>query len=138
MDALSQLYLDINGLSKHLGSDETYNERNIGAGLTYERRKLGSDLVKALTAGGYKNSYNDNSFYVGGGLAKRFDLGKRLYADVGGVAGLVTGYEGGVNPMAMPMVGLGLKDLWKLRLMYAPETEKNPSTMIMNLGIPIR
>ncbi|MBT8448110.1 MAG: hypothetical protein KJO69_00365 [Gammaproteobacteria bacterium] len=139
MDALSQLYLDINGLSKHLGENtEGLNERNIGAGLTLEKRKLGSDFVKSLTAGGYKNSFNKNSYYAGGGLARRINLLDKLYADVGGVAGVVSGYEDKLSPLAMPMLGVGVEDLWKLRLMYAPETDKNEALFLMNLGIPIK
>ena len=136
MDSLSQLYLDINGLSRHIDTDEDFNERNVGAGLSYETRKRASDIIKSVGIGGYKNSYGDNSYYAAGGLAKRF--GKDLYADVGGVGGVVTGYEGGINPLVMPMVSLGMDDLWKLRMMYAPETKENPATVLMNLGIPFK
>jgi len=138
MDALSQIYLDVNGISKHLSSDKEYNERNFGLGLSYETRKKADDLIKTYAIGGYKNSYNDPSYYAAAGLSKRFPITKNLYADLGGAAGLVTGYEGGINPMAMPMGAIGLKDLWKLRMMYAPETEKNEATLMMNLGIPIK
>lgn len=131
-------YLDINGISKHLGEDQTLNERNLGAGITLEKRKLASRIIASLTAGGYKNSFNENSFYAGGGLARRFNMGKSLYSDVGGVAGVVSGYDRKLEPMVMPMVSLGLKDLWKLRLMYGPETDKNDALFMMNLGIPLR
>jgi len=131
-------YLDINGASRHLGETEGLNERNLGAGITLEKRKLASRIIASLTAGGYKNSFNENSFYAGGGLAKRFNMGKSLYADVGGVAGVVSGYDRKLEPMVMPMVSLGLKDLWKLRLMYGPETDKNDALLMMNLGIPIK
>jgi len=135
-----QYYLDLNGISKHLSNEfnEEFNEKNIGAGIT--RENLKNNVIRMLTAGGFKNSYNDNSFYGGGGLAKRFYMNgkKSPYAELGGVAGLVSGYKGGLSPMAMPMAAIGMDDLYKLRLLYAPETKQNPATLMMNLGIPIK
>lgn len=128
-------YLDINGLSKHLGTDVDYNERNQGFGITREQEE--NDLLKILTAGGYKNSFGDNSFYAGGGLAKRFNAGD-YQADLGAIVGGITGYENTVEPMAALLAQLGKKDLAKLRLMFAPETEKSPSLLMMNLGIPFK
>ena len=52
----SDVYLDINGTSRHLGSDLPYNEKNTGAGISMTQ---GNDLVKILTAGGYKNSFGN-------------------------------------------------------------------------------
>ncbi len=128
-------YLDINGLSKHLNTDEPYNERNYGFGVTREEVK--DDLVKLLTAGGYKNSFDDNSYYAGAGMAKRFGKGD-YYADLGGMVGGITGYEKAIEPMAAGLLSLGKKDLAKLNMMYAPETEKSPSLIMMNLGLPFR
>jgi len=131
---MADYYLDINGLSKHLNTDVSYNERNLGMGLT--RETVDDDLVKMLTAGGYKNSFGDTSLYAGGGLAKRF--GDDYYMDVGGVLGGITGYDKTVSPMAAGLLSFGKKDLAKLRMMYAPETEKSPSLLMMNLGIPFK
>lgn len=130
-----KLYLDINGKSKHQGESagQGYNENNYGFGITGE--KVDNGLVKLLTAGGYKNSFNDPSYYAGGGLAKRFQSGD-YYADLGGIAGGVTGYDKAVSPLAALLLSLGKEDLAKLNMMYAPGTEKSPALVMMNLGIP--
>lgn len=133
-----QYYLDINGVSKHLSNDYDvdFNENNKGGGITLEQKEK-NNLIRMLTAGGFKNSYNNNSFYAGGGLAKRFYMNgpKSPYLDIGGVAGGVTGYDKAVSPLVMPMMSLGMDDLYKLRLMYAPETKQNPATLMGNVGI---
>lgn len=132
---MADYYLDINGLSKHLNTDVEYNEKNPGLGITRETENDG--LVKMLTAGRYKNSFGEPSYYAGGGLAKRFEK-NGYYADIGGVVGAATGYEKSISPMAMGLASFGKKDLAKLRMMYAPETEKSPSLVMMNLGIPFK
>ena len=132
---MADYYLDINGLSKHLGTDDEYNERNYGFGVTREEVK--DDLVKLLTAGGYNNSFSEPSYYAGAGMAKRFGKGD-YYADLGGMVGGITGYEKAIEPMAAGLLSLGKKDLAKLNMMYAPETEKSPSLIMMNLGLPFR
>ena len=132
---MSDYYLDINGLSKHLNTPVEYNERNLGFGVTRETQD--DSLIKMLTAGGYKNSFNNPSYYAGGGLAKRFGTGD-YYMDIGGLLGGITGYDKAVSPMAAGLLSVGKKDLAKLRMMYAPETEKSPSLLMMNLGIPFR
>ena len=131
---MADYYLDINGLSKHLNTDVEYNERNLGMGLT--RETVDDDLVKMLTAGGYKNSFGNPSLYAGGGLAKRF--GDDYYMDVGAIGGVMTGYEKALSPMAAGLLSFGKKDLGKLRMLYAPETDKSPSLLMMNLGIPFK
>jgi len=152
-----RLFLDINGFSKHINSPAAeqgleYNEENPGFGLTAESVS-DNGFVKGLTGGGYKNSYGDNSFYGGGTLAKRF--GDKYYADVGGFAGLVSGYGDikrqfmddrgqlkelntdykDINPMAGIMVNLGKKDAARLGIKYMPG---KPNLFMMNLGIPIK
>ena len=131
---MADYYLDINGLSKHLNTDVEYNEQNYGFGVTREDVK--DKLVKTLTAGGYKNSFGKPSYYAGGGLAKRF--GDDYYMDLGGMVGAATGYDKAISPIAAAIMSVGKKDLAKLNMMYAPETEKSPSLIMMNLGIPFK
>ena len=132
--AESTYYLDINGLSNHLNTDVEYNEKNYGFGVTKE--SLEDTIVKALSAGGYKNSFGEPSYYAGAGMAKRF--GDDYYMDLGGMIGAATGYEESLSPIAAVLMSLGKKDLAKLRMMYAPETDKSPSLLMMNLGIPFK
>ena len=132
-----KLYLDINGLSKHLGSDVKYNERNYGAGLTYEK-DIGKGYLASLIGGGYKNSNDRNSYYLAAGIAARKQFLNKMYLEAGIVAGGISGYGDSVTPAIMPMAGVGLKDVGKLRAMYAPKTDTNPSVLMMNLGIPFK
>ena len=127
-------YLDINGLSKHLNTDVEYNERNYGLGISRETVK--DKIVKILTAGGYKNSFNKPSYYAGAGIAKRF--GNENYLDLGVIGGAATGYDNKISPMAAIMASVGRKDFARLNAMYAPKTEKNPALIMMNLGIPFK
>ena len=127
-------YLDINGISRHLGTDYPYNERNYGLGISRETVK--DNIVKLLTAGGYKNSFGSPSYYAGGGLARRY--GKDNYLDLGVIGGVATGYDKKVSPMAAVMASIGRKNFARLNAMYAPKTEKNPSMIMMNLGIPFK
>ena len=131
---MSDYYIDINGLSKHLNTDVEYNERNTGFGLTREIVN-DDDLVKMLTAGTYLNSFKKQTLYTGAGIAKRF--GQNYYADVGIIGGIMTGYEKALSPMAVLYIAFGKEDLAKIRLMYAPETEKSPGLLMVNLGISL-
>ena len=149
---LDNLYLDINGMSRHLGvaeglpEDIKYNERNPGIGFTKEYPK--GKWVKSLLGGNFKNSYGDNSFYGGGSLARRF--GKNYYADLGVFGGLATGYDDSrlsheekeyrvpgstLQPMGGLLANLGKKDVGRLGLKYMPG---KPGLIMMNLGIPFK
>ena len=132
---MADYYLDINGLSKHLNTDVEYNEKNYGFGVTRETVD-DNKLVKMLTAGRYDNSFGNTTYYGGGGIAKRF--GDDYYADVGAIGGAMTGYQDRLSPMAALYGAVGKKDKAKLRMMYAPETDKSPSLIMMNLGIPFK
>lgn len=124
--------LNVNGKSKHLGTDEKFNEDNPGLGLMAEKDG------KFLTAGGYKNSFSKPSYYLGGGVKKRYG-GKDLYIEPGILAGLVTGYEDKLTPMVLPMLSLGSYDYGALNMMYAPRVkDKNPATLMFNYSIPIK
>lgn len=127
-------FLDINGKSKHINESRDLNESNYGFGITAEEAK--DNVVKALSGGAYNNSYSDPSYYLAGSLAKRF--GDEYYADLGVAGGAVTGYDKKISPMAALMMNLGKKDLARLKLMYAPPSEKTGALMMMNLGIPFR
>lgn len=133
---MAEYYLDINGLSKHLNTDVEYNEKNYGFGITREKQDLENDIINMITGGTYQNSFGNQSNYAGAGIAKRF--GDEYYADVGVVGGVMTGYDKAVSPMAAIYAALGKEDFAKLRMMFAPETEKSPALMMMNLGIPLK
>ncbi len=130
------LFVDINGLSKHFGGRYEYNEVNPGIGVTYET--VNDRLVKGLLAGTFENSFNDRSNYLGGLLARRFGNGK-YYIDLGASAGLLSGYEKDITPMAGLLAQIGKKDLGRLRFQYVPrKDDRSPALLMINLGIPFK
>lgn len=126
-------FLDINGLSKHVGGQEyDYNEVNPGIGIT--RETVNDKVVKALMAGVYENSFEDPSVYAGGHIARRF--GDDYYLDLGVSGGLITGYEdNALTPMAALMAQAGKKGLGRLKFQYVPSIEsKQPALWMINAG----
>ena len=122
--------LTVNGKSKHLDTDVPRNENNTGFGLLAEKDG------KFLTAGGYKNSEWNPSYYVGGGYKKRF--GNNFYIEPGILGGIVSGYEGGLIPMALPMVSIGKKGLGAINTMYAPRVGDDPAVIMFNMSVPFK
>lgn len=122
--------LNINGISKHLNSDVSYNENNPGLGITAESEG------QFLTAGGYKNSFNRPSYYIGGGIKKRYGR-KHFYIEPGILSGIITGYENKYTFMVLPMITAGFHKFGAVNLMYAPKTEENPATLMLNYSIPL-
>jgi len=96
--------------SAESGELEQYNETNPGLGLSYQ---FNNNLE--VRGGGYKNSHNANSFYLGGAA---YTSSRRLLS-IGAAAGVVTGYDGlilnpdfeykKVQPFAMPTVYINTK-----------------------------
>lgn len=78
-------WLDFNIGSKHISANGyDFNENNYGLGVT---RSVSTRLD--VTAGTYKNSYRKHSNYLG----FIFSVPVTRYLSVGGLAGLVTGYD---------------------------------------------
>ena len=121
--------LVVNGASRHFDSPVQMNERNHGFGILAEKEG------KYLTAGGYKNSEDKNSYYAGGGVKKRY--GNDYYIEPGVLAGVVSGYKNAVTPMVLPTLGVGKKNVGALNFMYTPETRDALATLMMNMSIPL-
>lgn len=82
-------------LSKHVNPDRQYNEANVG---------LGYMSPNGWMAGGYKNSLNRPSFYLGKEIkADLFDNPGRGF-DTALALGAVTGYEKPLVPLALPQL----------------------------------
>jgi hypothetical protein len=79
-------------LSKHFGTDKNYNEQNHGIGYMHPDGWLG---------GMYNNSLGKTSLYAGKEF--RTPLTEQLL-DLGLILGLVSGYGGGLKPMAFPEI----------------------------------
>ncbi|MDH5407665.1 MAG: hypothetical protein OEZ33_11515 [Gammaproteobacteria bacterium] len=83
-------HLILNGRSIHLSAPakgESFNENNFGTGFQYEfKRPLGSKWVNYVTGSAFNDSYNNLSYYVGGGQTRRYQLHQGMHLDVGYVA----------------------------------------------------
>ena len=79
-----------------------------------------------INASGFKDSNGNPSYYVGGGIARRFFLGKEkgsLHLDAGVVAFLMTREDyndGDPFPAVLPMISFGTNRI-ALNVTYAPE-----------------
>lgn len=135
----AELAIDIHGASRHIGAYQEYNESNPGVGVAW-----GSRRVK-VTAGGYKNSMGDRTYYAGGEVMTAGTL--RL----GVVAGAVHGYReermekvpGTLatyatvsytrpRPMIAPVIQAG-----GVRLMVIPRTDASPTTVAVSYRVPL-
>lgn len=99
--------LEIHGLSKHYGTSQKFNEKNIGIGLTFNKLSIGT----------YKNSLYKQSNYIAYELPKVFYKNIHFGLDVG----LVTGYNGSVAPLVLPAVTIDTfgKTFLKFRVLPA-------------------
>ena len=137
-------------LNLHLGSIHTndgywsaetgkltdYNESNPGLGISYQFTNNFE-----LRGGGYKNSHNANSFYLGGAA---YTSSNRLVG-VGVVAGIVTGYDGLIlnpdfdykpaQPFAMPSIFINYGNV-RSEIGYIPAVSDGMSgTITFTTGI---
>ena len=123
-----QWSLLINGKAVHLDDpgDDVNDDGNWGAGVQYDFDITAGKWVPFINASGFKDSNGNPSYYVGGGTAKRFFLGKddgSLHLDAGVVAFLMTREDynnGNPFPAVLPMVSFGTNRI-ALNVTYAPE-----------------
>ena len=125
--AADGLNLLLNGRSFHLEEKPgvNYNESNIGTGFQYDFKPNGDGVYAFLNVGGFKDSFEENSYYTGGGLAKRFRSEKQIHVDVGVTAFLMTRKDRNDNkpfPGLLPMMTVGT-DRVAVNLTYVPKTE---------------
>ena len=91
-----QLSLIVNGKAIHLGvpAGMTMNEKNWGLGLQYDFALIHEHWLPFTTVSGFIDSMENPSFYAGGGLMRRYPLGRHLgttlHLDAGVVAFLMT------------------------------------------------
>jgi len=84
-------HLILNGKSFHKEQPKKkpFNERNWGLGIQYDYALYKKNWQPYLTASGFRDSFNKNSFYAGGGMLRRFSLAnihQELHASAGFVA----------------------------------------------------
>ncbi len=135
-----KLHLVINGKAYHFDRDLKWNERNYGLGFEYEYEPQGNWIW--FTAGStFKDSNNQTSSYLGGGLRRRYLLGddpQGLHVDVGAVAFLMTRKDFNNHrpfPGVLPFVSVGNEWL-AMNMVYIPRvTPKLADLLFFQLRI---
>jgi hypothetical protein len=120
----------LNGRAVHLNATHDWNEDNWGLGFEREFSRRGPWVTVAL-ANAFEDSVGDPSYMAGGGLKRRFEIGRRnFYVDVGGVAfAMVREKVNGGNPFpgVLPAATLGFKRI-AVNVTYMPEAVVNRVT----------
>lgn len=130
---MADLYLDVNGASKHIDAPVKRNENNPGLGVRYNFDSQ-DGIQKFLTAGQYLNSHNKNTIYAGGGFLKRVSGDDSFDVKAGAMAGGMTGYKNPITPAILPMLSAGTKNS-RLNLLFAPKTSDSAATVMLNASI---
>lgn len=120
--------------SKHLNTRLDYNESNGGLGLR---------LPGGWTFGAYDNSFRRYSIYAGREFQWRVSGPDWMPVRIGGVLGMVSGYEDGISPggvmhgihaMLLPELVLAPRHVEAV-LFYVPSFSKTPTTLALQLRI---
>lgn len=124
----------VNGKAIHTSDKENYNEQNWGSGIQYKFDSLPSGWSPFITASGFVDSYNNSSYYAGGGYLHRLNglsRGDNFTTSIGAVGFLMSReFKDGTRllPGVLPVLSIGT-DLLSINMTYVP---KNSAT-----GVPI-
>lgn len=140
-----QLSLIVNGKAFHFDtpSGQNFNEENWGAGLQYDFDAIGENKnwVPFLTASGFKDSFENPSYYAGGGIMRRYRFNEAslpVNVDVGVIAFFMTREDFHDNqpfPGILPVLSLGT-DRVALNITYIPRVDpKMVPLMFLQLKI---
>ncbi len=119
----------INGKSFHIGASQEWNEANYGLGIEYTF-KTDSRWKPQLMANGFRDSNEDMSYMVGGGLHRNLyatDRLKGFYVDAGINAFIMTRTDVDNNqpfPGALPSLTVGNRHVG-INLTYLPKAIVN-------------
>ena len=131
MARADQLNLIINGKAIHLGvpSGITMNEENWGLGLQYDYALINDKWLPFSTFSGFIDSLKNPSYYVGGGLQRRYAVGRlhgeTLNFDAGIIAFLMTREDFNNNqpfPGILPAFSFGIRK-FAVNLTYIPKIQ---------------
>lgn len=139
-----ELHFVLNGLSHHTKSepDKKYNEENFGFGLQYDFNNFDRNLVPFLNAGGFYDSNNNPSYYIGSGLTHRTSIRNRkttFHIDAGVTLFFMSRvyddaseneYVNGnrIIPGALPVISIGT-DTTAVNITYIPEMDETKTSV---------
>ena len=136
--AVAQVHADefhviVNGKAIHL-SQGNFNEKNYGLGFEYDFAPR-NNWITFLNGSAFKDSNNNTSNYLGGGMKRRYQLEKDpngWHADLGFIAFLMTRKDYKDNqpfPGALPVVSLG-KQWFALNATYIPSVSPKHKALL--------
>jgi hypothetical protein len=113
-----------NGRAVHMNASRDWNEDNWGLGVEREFPSR-SPWIKLALANGFSDSMGNPSYMAGGGIKRRFLLGRSddFYVDLGGIAFVMTReHVNGDKPFPglLPAATFGFKHV-ALNMTYLPE-----------------
>ena len=126
----------LNGRSVHLeqpASGKKLNENNFGSGFQYDfSRAYGSKWVSFVTGSAFSDSFNNLSYYVGGGESRRYYLSNGWHADVGYVGFMMARKD--INdykpfPGVLPVVSVGTRKV-SLNMTYVPDVNNEVAELL--------
>lgn len=109
--------------SRHLDSRDELNPHNPGIGIRF---------ADGYALGAYYNSINRESVYLGREWQWRLVGNTDASLNVGAVAGIVSGYKGGLHPLLVPEVVATFRRL-EAALILVPHTTETPATFSLQL-----
>lgn len=120
-------HMILNGRSYHMQkprNGKKLNENNFGSGIQYEfGRQYGSKWVPFVTSSAFSDSFNNLSYYMGGGETRRFFISNGWHIDVGYVGFLMARKDvNNYNPFpgVLPVVSMGSRNI-SLNMTYVPK-----------------
>ena len=121
------VYLVLNGKSIHTQKKQgiNFNEKNFGAGFQYEMDGISRHWKPFINAGGFNDSFNKPSYYVGGGVFHRFKPLQNFNLDAGVTAFMMTREDVNDNnpyPAVLPMMSVGTNTA-ALNITYIPDID---------------
>jgi len=129
-------HMILNGRSYHMDkapNGQKLNENNFGSGVQYEfSRQLGSKWIPFATGSAFTDSFNNLSYYVGGGESRRFFLKRGWHADVGYVGFMMARKDiGNYKPFpgVLPVASLGTRNI-SLNMTYVPNVREGFAELI--------
>lgn len=127
----NNLSLIINGKAVHLGApkNSSLNEENWGLGVQYDFNVSQNHWLPFVAVSGFLDSVENPSYYVGGGMMRRFMItqsaARPLYFDAGLIAFMMTreNYKGGDPfPGVLPALSFGTDKL-AVNITYIPSVD---------------
>lgn len=146
----AETWVDVSLFSKHLGTTTNYNEVNPGIFIQH-----GDGKGWELLVGGYKNSYNGNSFVLGGtrnigswsiftadikiAAVTGYDLYTRSkwnYQNNNG-SGIITTSKFSVFPMMLPTIGASFRGI-RVNIGFVPgQIFGQPNVITFTMGFKL-